>query len=213
MRRKLSVLDVATTVVLLVAAALLLRPDSILVSGVRSRVDRWSQDRAVVANWDSLVALSMPLYAGDGPPDVLEFSDYECPFCRAISPSVDSALAAGVKVGIVHLPLPNHRNARVAAKTAICAGGAADFNRVHKKLYESIAWFGDSTMSDSISTLLNILPVKNCASETPTAVVLDQHVALAERLKINATPTFVTRRGVVRDRLSAATLLSHGQAQ
>ena len=211
MRRKLTGLDLATALVLLAATALLLRPDSVLVSGVRTRIHQWSQDRTVSRSWDSLVAISMPLYDGGGPPDILEFSDYECPFCRAMSPSVDSVLAAGLKVSVVHLPLPIHKNAKLAARIALCAGTAKEFNMIHKSLFEKASRLYDSTAIDPSSAFSSLALDTNCVSSTPTVSQLEKHMALADQLKIDATPTFVTRRGVIRDRISVSTLLAHGR--
>jgi uncharacterized membrane protein/thiol-disulfide isomerase/thioredoxin len=74
--------------------------------------------------------------AGSGAPDVIareqragsatvvDFIDFECPFCRALAPKLDAAIAsAGVPVHVVRkmVPLAMHAHARDAALAWCCA--------------------------------------------------------------------------------------------
>jgi protein-disulfide isomerase/uncharacterized membrane protein len=55
---------------------------------------------------------------------VVEVSDFECPFCRALHPVLDDVLEAhGARVRLVRIsiPLPGHRHARGAARAYHCA--------------------------------------------------------------------------------------------
>jgi protein-disulfide isomerase len=56
--------------------------------------------------------------------NVVEYADFECPFCRALHPRLKALLADyGERVHLIrlNLPLDRHPNARGAARAAICA--------------------------------------------------------------------------------------------
>ncbi len=56
--------------------------------------------------------------------NVIEFSDFECPYCRALHPHLKQALEPyGERVHFVRrsFPLPSHENARHATRAYLCA--------------------------------------------------------------------------------------------
>lgn len=56
---------------------------------------------------------------------VVEFSDYECPFCSRLHPTLEQLVdnsEGKVNWEYRHLPLPNHRNAEMAAAIGECVG-------------------------------------------------------------------------------------------
>jgi protein-disulfide isomerase len=87
---------------------------------------------------------------GDGPAlgpanapiELVEFSDFECPYCRRAAPIVKQVLDAyGPRVRFVYrnYPLAQHANARPAAEAAACADEQGKFWPYHDRL------FGDPT--------------------------------------------------------------------
>ena len=56
--------------------------------------------------------------------NIVELSDFECPFCRLLHASLKSVLASyGDRVNLVRVttPLPGHKNARIASRAYLCA--------------------------------------------------------------------------------------------
>ena len=87
---------------------------------------------------------------------VIEFSDYECPFCRdhamGTQPVIDEALVDTGDVLWVfkHLPLDAHPSARVAAVAAECAGDQGQFWEMHDLLFETVGdWASDEIDTDA----------------------------------------------------------------
>jgi protein-disulfide isomerase len=61
----------------------------------------------------------------NAPIQLVEFADFQCPYCLRSHPTVTQVLNTyGDRVHFVfrHFPLPNHPNARPAAEAAACAG-------------------------------------------------------------------------------------------
>ncbi|MCC6646252.1 MAG: thioredoxin domain-containing protein [Polyangiaceae bacterium] len=73
---------------------------------------------------------------------IQEFSDFECPFCSRVEPTMKQVMDAyGDKVKIVwrHKPLPFHKNAPLASEAAVEAykqKGNEGFWKMHDKLFE-----------------------------------------------------------------------------
>jgi len=79
----------------------------------------------------------------DAPVTIVEFSDYECPFCgRFWSETLPKIKEQYIRTGKVKLvyrdfPLPIHSNAQKAAEAAECADDQGQFWVYHDKLFEN----------------------------------------------------------------------------
>lgn len=137
-----------------------------------------------------------PLIRSSTPPDLLEFADYECPYCRAMSPAVDSATHAGARISFVQFPLPSHKHAARAALVALCAQDAGHFPEVHQYLMSSDAWQNDSvwTALPVIGPLLREPSFAECTTSARTKARLEQQRQLAVRLKLTGTPTLIAKQ-------------------
>jgi protein-disulfide isomerase len=71
---------------------------------------------------------------------IIEFSEFQCPFCTRVNPTIKSIMKDyGDKVRIVfkHSPLPFHKDAPGAAKAALAAGEQGKFWEMHDLLFTS----------------------------------------------------------------------------
>ena len=74
----------------------------------------------------------------NAPIEMIEFSDFQCPFCLRADPTVRQVMATyGDRIRLVyrHYPLPNHPNARPAAEASACAGEQGKFWAYHDRLF------------------------------------------------------------------------------
>ncbi|HNN52860.1 MAG TPA: thioredoxin domain-containing protein [Pseudomonadota bacterium] len=73
------------------------------------------------------------------PVTIIEFSDFECPACRAVEPMLKQVLAEYSKVRLVFMnyPLPMHPNAMNSAMASVAAGKQGKFWSYHDKLFEN----------------------------------------------------------------------------
>ena len=76
---------------------------------------------------------------GDGPVELLEYGDFECPYCRDAAPAVARVLArleGRVHLRFRHFPLPTkHPHAERAAQAAEAAGAQGAFWEMHDRLF------------------------------------------------------------------------------
>jgi protein-disulfide isomerase len=69
------------------------------------------------------ISLSDPT-KGDGPVEIVQFADFECPYCRQLEPVLDGIIAlfpGQVRLVWKDFPLPNHEFAIAAGEAARCA--------------------------------------------------------------------------------------------
>jgi protein-disulfide isomerase len=72
---------------------------------------------------------------------MIEFSDFECPFCSRFATDVMPSLKTRyvdtgmVRVGFRHLPLSMHARAQRAAESAECAARQGKFWEMHNELF------------------------------------------------------------------------------
>jgi len=183
-------------------AYLLFRPGG----GARVRIERWRAQRAFRTAVDSL----WPTISGDaltihGDPrlavSLVEFGDFQCPYCREAVPVLDSLIATHPRlhVAFVNLPLPMHRYARDAAIAGICASEQGRFARIYHYLYETESWDRDPNWATTARAVGvdNLRQFRRCLRDAGTARRVDREIMLAKALALHATPTFVSQRDVV----------------
>ncbi len=96
------------------------------------------------------VALDPPRYAvalaphdpsrgpADAPITIVEFSEYQCPFCARVTPTLkalEQKYAGKVRIVFKDFPLPNHAQAPKAAEAAHCAGDQGKYWQLHDQLF------------------------------------------------------------------------------
>jgi len=158
----------------------------------------------------------LKLKAADGPSrgpqtpiiSMVEFSDLECPYCKAAQPLVEKLSADFPQVRYVfqHYPLPEkqHPWAKKAAKYADCAGrtSPAAFWKYIDSIYEnqgSIALAIADDKLQELATAAGLDPQKlaACASSPETEVRINKSVELGNSVGIMGTPTiFINGRKV-----------------
>lgn len=82
------------------------------------------------------------------PVTVIEFSDYECPFCARVQPTVEALQAkygTQVRWAFKHLPLDFHPKAKPAAAAAIAAHKQGKFWEFSNKLWQNQDSLTDAT--------------------------------------------------------------------
>jgi protein-disulfide isomerase len=131
----------------------------------------------------------------DAPITIVEFSDFECPFCRRWHAEVYKPLLAAYpgKIRLVYrnLPLTSiHPDALAAAEAAMCAGEQDVYWKYHDKLFSSES-LGNSVYLQYAQDLgLNMTTFKACLSDHKYQKAIETDSDFAINLGIRSTPTF-----------------------
>lgn len=127
---------------------------------------------------------------------ILEFSDYQCPFCSKVQPTLirlRKLYKNKVRFGYRHLPLAFHREADEAANAVECAREQGKFEPYHDLLFKNLkAQFKANLKSYGKRVKIkNIKKFNACVDRNKYArrVTNDQKVAAS--LGLNGTPSFI----------------------
>jgi protein-disulfide isomerase len=128
------------------------------------------------------------------PVTIVEFSDYQCPFCKRGEDSVQKVFDTyGDKVRIVFrdYPLPFHERARPAAEAASCANAQGKFWDYNKKLFANQGALSDDNFKSYAKDLgLDAAKFDECYAKKPFSAAIDKDLADGAAAGVNGTPAF-----------------------
>jgi protein-disulfide isomerase len=131
----------------------------------------------------------------DAPVTIVEFSDYQCPFCSRAEPVVKQVLAKypdTVRLVYRHFPLDSvHPQARPAAIAAVCADAQGRFWEFHDKVFAS----QDELSSDKLAGLADELDLDratfdDCIASEAAAKTVADDLADGQSAGTTGTPAF-----------------------
>ena len=132
---------------------------------------------------------------------IVEFSDFECPFCAQVQDTLRQIMeryGGEVRLVFKHLPLEGHRNSLAAARAAYCAGQQDRFWQFHDALFASRDL--STPVFGEIAAKLGLGREKFAACLTAeasrAAVVRD--IEMAKRYRIDSTPSFLINGKLVK---------------
>ena len=128
------------------------------------------------------------------PIEMIEFSDFQCPFCLKANPTVTQVLSTyGDRIRFVyrHYPLPNHPNARPAAEAAQCANEQGKFWPYHDQLFARGGRLSDADLKDAAGqTGLDMASFDRCVTTHKYKADVDADVAAGDEAGVSGTPAF-----------------------
>ena len=130
----------------------------------------------------------------NAPIEMIEFSDFQCPFCLQANPTVTQVLKTyGDRIRFVyrHYPLPNHPNARPAAEAAECASEQDKFWPYHDKLFAKAGQLADSDLKQAAADVgLDAGRFDTCFESRKLTAQIDADIHAGNDAGVSATPTF-----------------------
>jgi protein-disulfide isomerase len=131
--------------------------------------------------------------AADASVKVIEFGDYECPYCKGVEPLLSKLQAQyGPKLAIAYkdAPLPMHNYAKKAAEAAHCAGKQGKFWEYHDLLFATRK-FETSQLKEHARTLkLSGEQFDQCLDSGQESDRVSAQLEEAQNLRVEGTPTF-----------------------
>ncbi len=138
------------------------------------------------------------LGAQDAPVTVVEFTDYQCPFCKRFIQSTFPLLkrdfidTGKVRWIVRDLPLGFHPNAHKAAQAAHCAGDQGRFWEMRDTLFRNNANLGIEQLPGYAREIgLDGNAFDACLSSDRHQAQIDQDSQEANRIRITGTPSFI----------------------
>jgi protein-disulfide isomerase len=124
---------------------------------------------------------------------VVEFSDFQCPYCARLQPTLRDVLKAypnDVKLVYKDFPLSFHKQAKNAAKAARAAGEQGKYWEMHDLIFENFAKVNEVMFKD-FATKLNLDMTKFLAdfSGTKYDSLIQQDINLGRQAGVTGTPS------------------------
>jgi protein-disulfide isomerase len=131
----------------------------------------------------------------DAPVVLVEFSDYQCPFCRRAEPTVEQVLreyAGKVRFEYRHFPLESiHPLARGAAEASVCADEQGRFWEYHATLFADGASLEPAQLVAAAQKVgLDAAAFQACISGGRGRSRVDADVAAGHAADVTGTPAF-----------------------
>jgi protein-disulfide isomerase len=131
----------------------------------------------------------------NAPITIVEFSDYQCPFCRRWHQEVYEPLLAAypgkIKLVYRNLPLTSiHPDAMGAAEAAMCAGEQDAYWQYHEKLFNGETLGSQAYLQYAQELSLNMDKFQSCLNDHKYKPAIESDSDFAVNMGISSTPTF-----------------------
>jgi protein-disulfide isomerase len=150
-----------------------------------------------VDNWGELASAGHRMGPATAPVTIVEFSDFQCPFCAKAEPALDELRHRHpnrVSILYRHFPLNGiHDQARPAALAAECAGAQGRFEQYHMALFNAQSELGKKSWADFArgAGVTDLPEFQRCIDERRFAGVVDRDQSLGEKTGLHGTPTLI----------------------
>jgi protein-disulfide isomerase len=137
----------------------------------------------------------------NAPVTIVEFSDYQCPFCKRFYDQteqqlIDTYVKTGkVKYSVRHFPLGFHQNAQKSAEAAECAGQQGKFWEMHKVLFQYSQADGTGLNVPDLKKYaadlkLDTAKFNSCLDNGETASIVQKDMSDGQAAGVSGTPSF-----------------------
>ncbi len=134
------------------------------------------------------------LGAKDAPVTIVEFTDFQCPFCKATEATLKQLQDKyGDKIRLVHMdfPLPFHSHAMDAAKAARCANEQGKFWQYRDSLFANQSKLAPVDLKATAKTLgMNQTKFDECFASAKYDSQIKADQAAGEKVGVDGTPAF-----------------------
>jgi len=136
--------------------------------------------------------------AEDAPVTVVEFADYQCPFCLRFTKTTFPLLkkkyidTGKVRWVALNLPLPFHKDARGAAQAAHCAGEQDKFWEMRELLFMNPQKLNVENLPAHAETLsMDMTAFNECLQSDRYLAEIDKDAKDARAVSLTGTPSFI----------------------
>jgi len=144
----------------------------------------------------------------DGDVVIVEFNDYQCPYCKRAYQAVKSVAGADGKVRIVYKDIPILGEAsKIAAQAALASAKQGKHQPLHNALMEFTGKLDrDKILEIAVGVGIDRAQLEKDMEDPKIKAIIDRNLALASALGVRGTPAFVIGKQFVPGAVDAAAL-------
>jgi protein-disulfide isomerase len=173
-----------------------------VVAEALSRLEARERERAAKQAQNTLKAHTDEVFRASGDPvsgnpngdiTVVEFFDYNCPYCKQMAPIMTKAESDDSQLRVVYKEFPIlGPDSLLAAKVALAAKNQGKYVAYHRAIYQTRGHVGESTIfAVAKSVGMDIARLKADMQSADIVAQIDRNLRLGQALGINGTPGFV----------------------
>ena len=139
---------------------------------------------------------------------IVEFSDYQCPYCKKAHAAVKSVLASDGNVKLVYKDLPILGEAsKIAAVAALASIKQGKYDPFHDALMTNNAKLDAEVIFQIAASVgIDVARLKADMDDPKIKAIIDRNMALAQDLGVRGTPAFVIGKQFVPGAIEAPAL-------
>lgn len=127
---------------------------------------------------------------------IIEFSDFQCPFCGRAADTVTALkkkYGNKVQIAFKHFPLPMHKEARPTSEASMCVNeqGADKFWKFHDIAFKNMDKLDNASLEKHAAAAgADVKKFKECYDAKKYADFVQKDMDYGEKLGVRSTPTF-----------------------
>jgi len=127
----------------------------------------------------------------DGSKVLVEFTDYNCPYCEASLADVQTLVAEDPDLKVVMREWPIFEGSEGAARMALAAGKQGRYRAFHEKMFQYAPTTPESIDQAARAAGLDMERANRDAASDAVTVELQRNLAYAQELGFSGTPAFI----------------------
>lgn len=139
---------------------------------------------------------------------LVEFFDYNCPYCRAAAPMLEKAMEADTGLKLVYKEFPIlGPGSEFAARAALASERQGKYEAFHEAMMSYSGSIDESSTLELAETVgLDVERLEEDMEDPDISAAIERNLALARELRISGTPAFVAGDDVIRSLVDLPTL-------
>jgi protein-disulfide isomerase len=131
---------------------------------------------------------------------IVEFFDYNCPYCRQVAPTLEEIERTDPNVRLIYKEFPIlGPGSEFAARAALASRKQGKYIAFHGALMAHKGRIAEgATMEIAQAVGLDTERLKRDMEEPSIAAAIERNLSLAHALRVGATPTFVINDAILR---------------
>lgn len=122
---------------------------------------------------------------------LVEFTDYNCPYCEASFGDVERLVAADPDLKVIMREWPIFEGSEAAARIALAASLQGKYDAFHRAMFENTPTTPENIEKAAFEAGLDWEQAQRDAASDPISIELAQNGAIAQQLGFTGTPAWI----------------------
>ncbi|MEL7445291.1 MAG: DsbA family protein, partial [Pseudomonadota bacterium] len=127
----------------------------------------------------------------NGTKTLVEFTDYNCPYCEASLADIERLISEDPQLKVVIREFPIFEGSEIASRMALAAAMQGKYDAFHRAMFERGPSTPESVTAAAQAAGLDMTRAEADAASDMVSVELARNMSVAQRLGFNGTPAWI----------------------